>query len=367
MSRIGIYGAGTDGKIFLEVATNSGVEVDFFIDQYVDKKQIRGKPVYRLDEVIDKDAIIYISVSTYQNREGQNIGSSIILQLKQYGFKHIYDFAQTLHVFPDIIQAYAKQNYAWLREDRTLMLNDKKLETVKHLLSDQKSIDLLEKIKLFRKNLTPQFYIDPDHEKQYFPRDIDLFLNIDKVRFIDGGAYTGDTLATAISEFKKINKDVEYIASFEPDVGNIDNLIQEIKKQQKNNSKTNFIVYPCALWSSNEILQFSCDNNASSSVVNESGNEQNIISIMGVSIDKTLIASAPNFIKMDIEGAEKEAILGAKETIDRYKPVLAICLYHKPQDLWELPLLIQEIYPNYKMYLRVYAHMGIETVLYCVP
>ena len=70
---------------------------------------------------------------------------------------------------------------------------------------------------------------------------------------------------------------------------------------------------------------------------------------------------------MDIEGSEKEAILGAKSLISEYSPVLAICLYHKPQDIWELPLLINDINSNYNMYLRIYGSMGLELVLYCVP
>ena len=72
-------------------------------------------------------------------------------------------------------------------------------------------------------------------------------------------------------------------------------------------------------------------------------------------------------VKMDIEGAEAEAIIGATELIKTSSPVLAICLYHKPKDLWELPLLINEINPNYDMYLRLYGSMGLELVLYCVP
>ena len=63
---------------------------------------------------------------------------------------------------------------------------------------------------------------------------------------------------------------------------------------------------------------------------------------------------------------QREAILGMKNIIKNQSPSLAICLYHKPQDLWDLPLLINEINPNYNMYLRIYGSMGLELVLYCV-
>jgi len=69
---------------------------------------------------------------------------------------------------------------------------------------------------------------------------------------------------------------------------------------------------------------------------------------------------------MDVEGAEAEAIKGSKIIIKTYKPILAICVYHKSGDLWELPILVKNLNPSYSMYLRNHGHMGLETVLYCV-
>lgn len=59
-----------------------------------------------------------------------------------------------------------------------------------------------------------------------------------------------------------------------------------------------------------------------------------------------------DFIKMDIEGSEEKALLGAKETLRKFKPKLAICIYHKPKDFYELPLLIKEINPEYKIRIK---------------
>ena len=71
-------------------------------------------------------------------------------------------------------------------------------------------------------------------------------------------------------------------------------------------------------------------------------------------------------IKMDIEGAEKRALRGAVEIIRRDKPMLAICVYHKNDDLLEIPKLIKEIVPDYKFYLRHHNVAGTETVLYAI-
>ena len=73
----------------------------------------------------------------------------------------------------------------------------------------------------------------------------------------------------------------------------------------------------------------------------------------------------PNFIKMDIEGAELDAIIGSKSTILEYKPKLAICIYHRFSHRWEIPLLIHEILPEYKFYIKKSQPRG-ETVLFCI-
>lgn len=71
------------------------------------------------------------------------------------------------------------------------------------------------------------------------------------------------------------------------------------------------------------------------------------------------------FIKMDIEGAEIPALSGAEELIRRQQPKLAICVYHKTSDFWEIPLLLKEIVPRYTLRLRHHATVNCwGTVLY---
>ena len=72
------------------------------------------------------------------------------------------------------------------------------------------------------------------------------------------------------------------------------------------------------------------------------------------------------FIKMDVEGAELESLKGAEKTIRRDKPKLAICIYHKPEDMWTIPLYIKELVPEYKLYIRHHSSGVCETVLYAV-
>ena len=70
---------------------------------------------------------------------------------------------------------------------------------------------------------------------------------------------------------------------------------------------------------------------------------------------------------MDIEGAEPDAIAGGAKLIAEQKPVIVTCLYHRSEHLWQIPLLIHAIAPDYKLYLRRYAEENWETVCYAVP
>jgi len=121
---------------------------------------------------------------------------------------------------------------------------------------------------------------------------------------------------------------------------------------------------PLAAWNETVRLQF-----------NESGGTNSGVSINGVAtvqairIDDLVAEDIEiNYIKMDIEGAELMALEGARKTISRQTPHLAICVYHEPGHLWEIGLWIEENFPQkYKMYLRTYAEQTFETVLYCIP
>ena len=75
----------------------------------------------------------------------------------------------------------------------------------------------------------------------------------------------------------------------------------------------------------------------------------------------------PTFIKMDIEGAELQALCGCSEVIGRYRPKLAISVYHKKEDIVDLPRLILSFNADYKLYLRHYSYADWDTVLYVLP
>ena len=85
------------------------------------------------------------------------------------------------------------------------------------------------------------------------------------------------------------------------------------------------------------------------------------------SIDNLLYPNRVNIIKMDVEGSEYEGLIGAQKTIKKHHPQLIISIYHKKDDLWNLPLLIKDISPDYKFYIRHFSFSWSETVVIAIP
>jgi hypothetical protein len=89
--------------------------------------------------------------------------------------------------------------------------------------------------------------------------------------------------------------------------------------------------------------------------------------VESVPLDLLLADEQPTYIKMDIEGAEYRALLGCRQVIAKHLPILAICLYHRQEDLWSIPLLVRSISDQYSLFLRRYSDECWEQVCYAVP
>lgn len=160
------------------------------------------------------------------------------------------------------------------------------------------------------------------------------------------GGYTGDT----IEEFLDWTKGhFKRIYSFEPQT---DKALHIKKNLWRYVGNENIRFSQVGVWSKETLVDFiDGDDRVSGRIGENSGNK-----ISTIALDEA-IQEAVTFIKMDIEGAEIEAIKGAEGHIKNDKPKLAISIYHKPNDLWEIPLLIHKLAPEYKLYIR---HNGVR-------
>jgi FkbM family methyltransferase len=191
-----------------------------------------------------------------------------------------------------------------------------------------------------------------DRNEQYTPGDIRLAHG--HSRFI----YCGVSVGEMTRVFGQVGK-VDELVCFEPDPNQFA-LTAEYLSAHSAQIAHRITAIPCAVYSHESIAPFTYSDTSFGSRILPSGEAR----IQCVSIDHVLPDFHPTFINMDIEGAESEALKGAERTIRENRPGLAICVYHAPNHLWEIPLYLQSLELGYRFYLRNYTSFTGETVLY---
>ena len=191
-------------------------------------------------------------------------------------------------------------------------------------------------------------------EQQYFE---DFIQYEEGEVFVDAGVLDLYTSLRFVEECQKRHLENYKIYAFEPDEKSYERCLS-IKEQHPGIDIT---LVNKGLWSSDTTLHFQTTGDADSKIT-----EEGIGRIAVVSLD-SYIKEKVTFIKMDIEGAELEALKGCKDTIKKYRPKLAISVYHKKEDLIEIPEYIMNLVPDYHFYLRHYSSGFTETVLYALP
>lgn len=218
--------------------------------------------------------------------------------------------------------------------------NAEKLQTVYDMLGDEKSkeafADCLNykisgKIEYLRHCETPKKEV---YENLIRP-------NKDEV-FVDLGAYNGDT----VREFLSFADGYRSIHALEPDKKNFAKLTKSCEGLE------NIFLHNKGAHSKKDILFFDGRAGRNSSI---SKNGKTPVEVD--SVDNLCFDFAPTVIKFDVEGAEKEALIGCEKTIKAYKPKLMVSAYHKSEDIFELPLLIKKLCPEYKIYLRHHPYI----------
>ena len=192
---------------------------------------------------------------------------------------------------------------------------------------------------------------------EYFDEGI-IDLNDHEV-FLDVGAFKGQDIV----EFaRRTGGKYDGIIALEPDKKNLTILQETLAGHNINDIE----VHVKGAWHEYASLHFH-DGREGSSRVSETAN----VALPSTSIEVDTIGNIlqgrrVTYISMDIEGAEHNAILGAEQTIKKWKPKMAVCVYHKREDLFDILLLLKSFVPAYKFYMRHYSDNQTETVLYAV-
>jgi FkbM family methyltransferase len=333
-----VYGCGEAGDNFHTICKYYNIKVEAYVDTYF-TGNFQGEKVWNIDELKKNKAntncdIVICAGPAFEDIK-QNI-ANIIPYSKIYDGGALFDefISETFNAEPYI--SFYDKNRDKINEILDMLEDDYSRETFSSYQRylQTKNVDDLEG------------YWSYD---QYFPEGI---YKERKGCFIDAGAYNGKTAR----EMCERNPALDRVICFEP----VKSMLPLIKdKLEKWGIKSKVEVHNTALSSKNGVIKLS-----------ESGTGSSISDLGGIvveteALDKIGLKNV-SFIKMDIEGAEMEALKGARNTIIKNCPYLAICIYHRPEDILEIPMYIMSLGIDYKYYIRHHEKNGTELVFYAV-
>jgi FkbM family methyltransferase len=337
-----LYGAGNAGRTVAQNLIAKGVRVAAFLDAGAADGDVRnGIPVFTLAEWMKSGQPEKFNALVSIYNPSVDV-VPIIDQLQAAGFFRVLSIVDYVNFCAD-----DKENRLWLVPSAYYVGKEERIVAALSLLADGLSREWLEGALRLRQygdwHSLPPARLDD----QYMPVDLPRW--VEPMRLIDCGAYDGDTLEALLGGGYRI----EAVAAFEPDPNNYAKLAARPRD-------FNAVYFPCGVSSSTKLVRFDARHGVGSQI-----DEKGELTIQCATIDEVLPSFAPNLIKMDIEGAEPDALLGAERTLRRHRPGLAISIYHRPNHLWEIPLWLAGLNLGYKMYMRGHRHCGYDLILYC--
>lgn len=343
-----VYGCG-DGLITFSVFVLEKFDLrpEVLLDtRFAEPTTLDGIPAmapadYRPTRELLDDAVAVITVGKTRYH------ADIIATLRALGFQRIvlamdiyeYHLSHAPRGFEQLGPAYFRDRAADIRAAYALLADDASCEVFTQVLHTH----------------VARMPLPIRHEPladQYFPRDLSLGRGVS--RLINCGAYDGDTVRQLHARHGRIDA----LVCFEPDAGNFSRLSAYLTDHAGQLADT-VMAFPCGVWSDDRQLRFGGGQRINSSV-----KEDGDVVIQCIALDHVIPDFRPTYINMDVEGAEPDALRGAAGLIRRDCPDLGICVYHRPEHLWEIALYLHALQPEYRFHLRNYTGFPAETVLY---
>jgi len=361
-----IYSAGHIGVVMSDVIANIYPQIkthftDAEPNKWVELHDGRILPPDELAGVLRAEAeetLVLVAEPKYYSPRNTNYRKTLDKSFYDYGFKGAIDYDSHLAFFANAyhtIHARSRRNYFAGHNERQQQASE-----VFTLLADDFSKEVYyEYFRYFISN--PVYRVSTlDQKYAYFP--LELFSLCHDERVVDCGAFTGDTFL----EFLKLSGG---------EFGSYDAF--ELSDKNYMSMSENIERFPGSISQKVRLHNAGVGAASGAATFNEAGSMSRIGEGAGetvkmVALDDVIYEYKPTLIKMDIEGSEMEALEGAQKIIKNHKPILSICLYHKPQDLINIPLLIKKSYPDYSLYVRKYSGLYqdfdfFDLILYAAP
>lgn len=326
-----VFGCNVYGRALAE-----SLEVSAFVETEATRASFCNLPVIPLSEV-RKDAIVVSCsggrpLSALNALHGANVDC-----IDYFAFRTWSGLSLPDAVFNEDGPAQLLANSAKLEQIYSILADEESRRTLKRIVDFRTSYDI-ECLSAFRNREVTQYF--------------ESFINYDvpEATFVDVGCFDGFTT----EEFLRRVPNAARVIALEPDPKSFRVCVERLKEHAV------VSVVNCAAGSHQGTLCFA--SNGSGSAIKPDGE-------ISVAVDRLdqMVAAVPSLIKMDIEGAELEALEGSRELILRDGPVLAICVYHAPSHLWEIYDKVVSMRSDYAVFVRHYTESIYETVMYFVP
>lgn len=319
-----LYGMGNGADKLIAQLSARGLEVaDFFAsDGFVRGHSFHGKTVLTFDEILAKyeDFIVLLS-----------FGSSLPELLERFEAlsRRCRFFVPELPIAGETL----------FTADYCESVQDK-LDAVRSLLADDRSREVFDGIIEYRlSGKIDTLLATCDSREEVFR----ILRPAKYRRYLDLGAYNGDT----IRELLTYQPELQTVWALEPDRRSFRKLMESAERDGFASLLT---AEQAGAWECDGTLYVSDEGSRNSHLSTTPGGKSKPVAVR--SPDSFLGGEQVDFVKYDVEGVEWEALQGSASTIAKWKPDLAVSLYHRAEDLWKLPLLVHKMNPGYKLYLR---------------
>jgi len=309
-----------------------------FVDDQVSESEVAGIPVIKLHQLPANALVVSAIVDARPLTVWRVLAEKGISQIDYFSFYQ--RFANVLTKPSWYHQQAFKEDYKAHRQ---------RYDCIRDRLADDASRETFDALVNFRLTNSLSCLSGFRHRihEQYF--DLPCLAPF-TAHFLDCGSYDGETTA----EFIRRYPDYQSAHVFEPEPEQF----AMVQNRLADADRVHF--YPCGVSNRKQTLRFSVAGTASR--ISETGD----ITVAVECLDDLPLGEV-TWIKLDVEGYESQALAGARNLIQQQHPLLAVCCYHKHDDLWKLPEQILSYRDDYRIYLRHYTEGLLESVYYFVP
>jgi FkbM family methyltransferase len=347
-----LHGAGNLGRKTLHGLRRAGVEPVAFSDNNAELwgKTLDGVPVFSPFDAARKFGKSAVFVVTIWGGAITDTMADRCRPLLELGCAKVLNFGLLFWKYPEIFGPH----YSYDLPHKLLEQGDQVRRAFDLWADDASRSEYVSHVR-WRLKMDFDGMPRPVRHPMYFPDDI-VEVSNDEV-FVDCGAYDGDTLKTFL---EKCGGNFSEFHALEADPKNASKLRAFIATLPADLQRK-ITTHELAVGAMHGKVLFDAFGTASSAVGRGS------LEIKCAPLDEILASSQPTWIKMDIEGSEPDALVGATSLFLENSPVLAICVYHSQSHIWSIPLQMNSLIKNYSFFLRPHVFESWDLVCYAIP